>query len=106
MTFDAWWKQLTAAEQKSIGAKNAEFVWAECQKYTLMTIEDACKAETAYAEGFRQGRERFVVHIAGWVLTRGSRPGMIWISDAGGEGGDFHIHELAAVIGQFYSGRF
>jgi len=99
MSFEDWWSQLTGAEQKTIGFKNAEFVWAQCQRH-------ANKAETAYSEGLAEGRERFVVHIAGWVLTRGSRPGMIWISDAGGEGGDFHTHELAQAIGKFYKEKF
>jgi hypothetical protein len=31
---------------------------------------------------------------------------MIWIEAASGEGGDFHIDELAEVIGKFYRGRF
>ena len=106
MTFETWWEQLTKAEQKVIGVGNAMFVWQECQKYTLMTIEEACKAQVAYDQGVKDGRERFEVRIAGWTLTPGVQPGMIWISDAGGEGGDFHIHELAEVIGKFYKEKF
>ena len=106
MIFEEWWDQLTKVEHRRIGASNARFVWAECQKYTLMTIEDACKAQVAYDQGMRDGRERFEVHIAGWTLTPGVQPGMIWIRDAGGEGGDFHIHELAEVIGRFYQEKF
>ena len=44
MTFTDWWNQLTQAERKVIGESNAKFVWEECQKYTLMTIEDASHA--------------------------------------------------------------
>jgi hypothetical protein len=106
MLFEEWWDQLTKAEHKRIGEFNARVVWQECQKYTLMTIEDACKAQVAYDQGFNDGRERFEVHIAGWTFTPGVQPGMIWIRDAGGEGGDFHIHELAEVIGKFYQERF
>lgn len=106
MTFETWWEQLTKPEQKVIGVGNAMFVWQECQKYTLMTIEDACKAQVAYDQGFKDARERFEVRIAGWTLTPGVQPGMIWIQDAGGEGGDFHIHELAEVIGKFYKEKF
>ena len=106
MTFTEWWAQLSKPEQRAIGEQNAMFVWQECQKYTLMTIEGACKAQVAYDEGFRQGQQRFEVHIAGWVLKPGVRPGMIWISDAGGEGGDFHVNELAEVIGKFYKEKF
>lgn len=118
MTFTEWWEQLTKAERKVIGESNAKYVWEECQKYTLMTIEEACKAQVAYDEGFREGlregfkegvrhgTERYEVKIAGWTLTPGVQPGMIWISDAGGEGGDFHIHELAEVIGKFYKEKF
>ncbi len=46
------------------------------------------------------------VQVANWTLTRGKQPGMIWIRDAGGEGGDFDAHELAEVIGKFYNERF
>jgi hypothetical protein len=110
MTFTEWWEQLTKAEHKSLGEKNARFVWEECQKYTLMTIEDACKAQVAYDQGhhdgYAQGRKHYEVQIAGWRLQPSLRPGMIWISDAGGEGGDFHIHELAEVIGKFYEEKF
>ncbi len=106
MTFTEWWEKLTKAERKVIGEQNAKFVWEECQKYTLMTIEEACKAQVAYDEGFKQGRERYELHIAGWTLTPGVQPGMIWISAADGEGGDFHIHELAEVIGKFYKEKF
>jgi len=63
MTFQGWWGQLTKAERKMMGETNAQFVWEECQKYTLMTIEDACKAQVAYDEGFKQGRERYEVKI-------------------------------------------
>jgi hypothetical protein len=106
MTFTEWWEQLTKAERKVIGEQNAKFVWEECQKYTLMTIEDACKAQVAYDQGVKDGRERYKVQIAGWRLEPSLQPGMIWISDAGGEGGDFHIDELAEVIGMFYKGKF
>ena len=106
MTFTDWWNQLTQAERKVIGEGNARFVWEECQKYTLMTIEEACKAQVAYDQGFKDGRERFEVHIAGYVLSPGVQPGMIWIEAASGEGGDFHIHELAEVIGKFYKEKF
>ena len=84
MSFTDWWEQLTKAERKVIGESNAKFVWEECQKYTLMTIEEACKAQVAYDQGVKEGRERFEVHIGGYTLTPGVRPGMIWISDAGG----------------------
>jgi hypothetical protein len=106
MTFNHWWQQLTKAEQKIIGEGAARFVWEECQKHTLMTIEDACKAQVAYDEGFRQGQARYTVQISGWRLSPGIQPGMIWIADGGGEGGDFHIHELAEVIGKFYQEKF
>ena len=106
MIFEEWWDQLTKVEHRRIGASNARFVWEECQKYTLMTIEDACKAQVAYDQGMRDGREHFEVQIAGWTLTPGVQPGMIWIRDAGGEGGDFHVHELAEVIGKFYQEKF
>jgi hypothetical protein len=106
MTFEDWWLQLTKAEHKLIGQQNARFVWQECQKYTMMTIEDACKAQVAYDQGMKDGRERYEVHVAGWTLSPGVLPGNIWISDAGGEGGDFHIHELAEVIGKFYKEKF
>jgi hypothetical protein len=46
------------------------------------------------------------VDIAGYVLTPGMGPGMIWIESASGEGGDFHINELAEVIGKFYKEKF
>ena len=97
---------MSKAERKVIGEGQARFVWDECQKHTLMTIEDACKAQVAYDQGAKDARERFEVHIAGWVLSPGMQAGMIWISDAGGEGGDFHIHELAEVIGKFYGEKF
>jgi hypothetical protein len=106
MTFTEWWNDLSRPEQKSIGEHNAKFVWEECQRYTLMTIEEACKAQVAYDQGVKDARERFEVRIAGWTLTPGVQPGMIWIQDAGGEGGDFHIHELAEVIGKFYREKF
>lgn len=106
MTFPEWWSQLTKPEQRAIGENNALFVWQECQKYTLMTIEEACKAQVAYDQGFQDARERYEVRIAGYTLTPGVQPGMIWISVAGGEGGDFHIHELAEVIGKFYKEKF
>ena len=106
MNFTEWWSQLTNAEQKVIGETNAKFVWEECQKYTLMTIEDACKAQVAYDQGMKDGRASYEVHVAGWVLTPGMQPGMIWIQSAGGEGGDFHIAELAEVIGKFYREKF
>ena len=106
MTFTEWWEQLTKAERKVIGESNAKFVWEECQKYTLMTIEEACKAQVAYDQGFKDGRERYEVHIAGYVLSPGVQPGMIWIEAASGEGGDFHIDELAEAIGKFYKEKF
>ena len=106
MNFQEWWNGLTKAEMKVLGEGRARFVWEECQKHTLMTIEEACKAQVAYDEGFRQGQARYQVQIGGWTLSPGVQPGMIWISDAGGEGGDFHIHELAEVIGRFYQEKF
>ena len=106
MTFTQWWNELSKPEQKSIGENNAKFVWQESQKYTLMTIEEACKAQVAYDQGFKDARERFAVKVAGWTLTPGVQPGMIWIQDAGGEGGDFHIDELAEAIGKFYREKF
>lgn len=106
MTFEDWWDKLSAPEQKMIGVNNARFVWQECQKYTLMTIEEACKAQVAYDQGFKDGQSRYQVQLGGWTLTPGVQPGMIWISAADGEGGDFHIHELAEVIGKFYKEKF
>lgn len=106
MTFNEWWEQLTKAERKVIGESNAKYVWEECQKYTLMTIEEACKAQVAYDQGFKDGQDRYEFKVAGWCLKPGLQPGMIWISDAGGEGGDFHIEELAEVIGKFYKEKF
>jgi len=104
--FDEWWAQLSSAEHKAIGEHNARFVWLECQQHTLMTIEEACKAQAAYDQGVRDGQACYKVHIAGWTLTPGLRPGMIWISAADGEGGDFHIHELAEAISKFYAEKF
>jgi hypothetical protein len=106
MTFKKWWDQLSTREQKHLGLESAKFVWGECQQHTLMSIEEACKAQVAYDQGMKDGRERFEVHVAGWVLSPGLQPGMIWISDAGGEGGDFHIDELAEAIGKFYKKKF
>jgi hypothetical protein len=106
MTFTEWWKDLSTREQQYLGRENAMFVWEECQKHTLMTIEDACKAQVAYDQGVKDGKAHYEVQIAGWRLQPSLQPGMIWISDAGGEGGDFHIHELAEVIGKFYKGKF
>ena len=106
MTFEQWWQQLSEREQKHLGLEKARFVWQECQQYTLMTIEEACKAQVAYDQGFKDGRERYEVHIAGWRLSPGVQPGMIWIANAGGEGGDFHVHELAEVIGKFFQEKF
>lgn len=104
--FDEWWSQLTKAEQKVLTEGKARFVWEECQKHTLMTIEEACKAQVAYDQGFKDGREQYKIHLGGWTLSPGVQPGMIWIQSAGGEGGDFHIHELAEVIGRFYMEKF
>jgi len=84
---------------------------------TIMSIDgsggeygsfDCCKPcfDKLWTEGMKDGRERYKVHVAGWTLTPGVLPGNIWISDAGGEGGDFHIHELAEVIGKFYKEKF
>jgi hypothetical protein len=107
MIFTEWWEQLTKAERKVIGEQNAKYVWEECQKYTLMTIEDACKAQVAYDQGhtvgYSQGRKHYEVLIGAWRLQPSLQRGMIWIeSAASGEGGDFHIDELAQVIGKFY----
>ena len=63
MIFEEWWDQLTKVEHRRIGASNARFVWEECQKYTLMTIEDACKAQVAYDQGFKDARERQIAHM-------------------------------------------
>jgi hypothetical protein len=87
MTFQFWWEQLTKAERKMIGETNAQFVWEECQKYTLMTIEDACKAQVAYDQGMKDGRERYEVHVAGWVLTPGMQPGIGPRAAPRGQGG-------------------
>lgn len=110
MTFNEWWQQMTSAEQRLLGENNARYVWEECQKHTLMTIEDACKAQAAYdeglKEGLRQGQEAFKVQIAGYRLTPGVQPGTIWISNASGEGGDFRLEELATAIDQFFKDRF
>jgi len=106
MTFDDWWDKLSKPEQKLLGVNNAKFVWEECQKYTLMTIEEACKAQTAYDQGVKDGQARFEVHVGGYTLTPGVMPGMIWITNSYGEGGDFHLHELAEVIGKFYREKF
>ena len=114
MTFDQWWQQLSVAEWKVLGENNARFVWEECQKHTLMTIEDACKAQVAYDEGHKEGHKQgvldgqqtFKVHIGGYRLTPGVQPGMIWISNASGEGGDFRLEELAQAIDQFFKDRF
>jgi len=54
VSFTDWWEQLTKAERKVIGESNAKFVWEECQKYTLMTIEEACKAQVAYDQGVKE----------------------------------------------------
>lgn len=118
MTFDQWWQQMTPAEQRLLGEHNAKFVWEECQKYTLMTLEDACKAQVAYEEGHKEGykqghrqgtldgQDTFKIHIGGYRLTPGAQPGMIWISNASGEGGDFRLEELATAIDQFFKDRF
>ena len=44
--------------------------------------------------------------LSGWILSPGVQPGMIWIETMTGEGGDFHIEELAEVIGKFYREKF
>jgi hypothetical protein len=110
MNFQEWWQQMTPAEQRVLSENNAKFVWEECQKHTLMTIEDACKAQVAYdeglKEGLRQGQEAFKVHIGGYRLTPGVQPGMIWISNAAGEGGDFRLEELSRAIDQFFKDQF
>ena len=110
MNFETWWNELSKPEQRAIGEHNAKYVWEECQKYTLMTIEEACKAQAAYnqgvKDGFKKGREDFEVLLSGWILSPGVQPGMIWIETMTGEGGDFHIEELAEVIGKFYREKF
>jgi hypothetical protein len=106
MTFNEWWDMLTKGEKKVLGEGNAKFVWEECQKYTLMTIEEACKAQTAYEQGFKDGQARFEVHVGGYTLTPGAMPDRIWISSPRGEGGDFLLHELAEVIDKFFAEKF
>jgi hypothetical protein len=70
MIFTEWWEQLTKAERKVIGEQNAKYVWEECQKYTLMTIEDACKAQVAFdqgrTEGYNRARRHYEVLIGAW----------------------------------------
>lgn len=110
MNFPEWWSQLTKPEQRAIGENNALFVWQECQKHTLMTIEEACKAQVAYDQGhttgYAQARKHYEVLVGGWRLQPSLQPGMIWIESANGEGGDYSLEELASVIGKFCGGRF
>ena len=111
MTFNEWWDQLTKAERKVIGEQNAKYVWEECQKYTLMTIEDACKAQVAYdqgvKDGYGRGRKHYEVLIGAWRLQPSLQRGMIWIeSAASGEGGDYSLEELATVLNKFCEERF
>ena len=106
MNFPEWWSQLTKPEQRAIGENNALFVWQECQKHTLMTIEEACKAQVAYDQGFKDGRKRYEVQVGGWRMHPSLQPGMIWIESANGEGGDYSLEELASVIGKFCGERF
>ena len=111
MNFQEWWSQLTNAEQKVIGEHNAKYVWEECQKYTLMTLEDACKAQVAYDQGhttgYAQGRKHYEVLVGAWRLMPSLQPGVIWIeSAASGEGGDYSLEELATVLNKFYEERF
>ena len=109
MTFDEWFNSephRMKYDKDHPAYLAAHEAWTACQQYTLMTIEEACKAQVAYDQGFKDGRERFEVHIAGYVLSPGLQPGMIWIEAASGEGGDFHIHELAEAIGKFYREKF
>lgn len=47
-----------------------------------------------------------VVTIGGYRLTQGGKPGMIWISNAAEEGGEFHTHELAEVVHRFFMEKF
>lgn len=88
MTFNEWWEGLTKGERKVIGEGNARFVWEECEKHAA--------AKTASDE----------VQIGGYTLKQGERPGMIWISAASGEGGEFHLDELAQIIDRFFKEKF
>jgi hypothetical protein len=88
MTFKEWWEDLSTREQQYLGRENASFVWEECEKHA------AAKDE---------GDE---VQIGGYTLKQGERPGMIWISAASGEGGEFHLDELAQIIDQFFKEKF
>jgi hypothetical protein len=54
----------------------------------------------------RPTRHAFKIQVGGYTLTPGAMPGRIWISAANGEGGDFHLHELAEVIDKFYQEKF
>jgi hypothetical protein len=88
MTFNEWWNGLTKGERKVLGEGNARFIWEECEKHTSAKDE---------------GDE---VHIGGYTLQQGGRPGMIWISAASGEGGEFHLDELAQIIDRFFKEKF
>ncbi len=88
MTFNEWWDGLTKGERKVIGEGNARFVWEECEKH---------------AAAREEGDE---VHIGGYTLKQGGRPGMIWISASSGEGGEFHLDELAQIIDRFFKEKF
>ena len=72
MSFNEWWDQLTKAERKVLGEQTAKYVWEECQKHTLMTIEDACKAQVAYdqgvKDGYSRGRKHYEVLVGAWRL--------------------------------------
>jgi hypothetical protein len=112
--FQRWWVDLSEAERKHLGEHKALFVWEEAQRHTLGTIEEIVKSNVAFDEGHKEGHRQgleegqrlWQVHLGGYTLMPGMQPGMIWIRSASGEGGDFHIHELAEAVHTFYQEKF
>lgn len=54
------------------------------------------------------GREftiAFAIQIGAYTLEPSSRPGWMWVM-AGGEGGEFEVAKLEAVIAKFYEENF
>lgn len=64
--------------------------------------EHTTLVEQAYQDGYQAARQRYEIRAGAYRITASVNPGMVYLVNSAGEGGEFHGHDLAVAINRFF----
>lgn len=58
--------------------------------------------EQAYQDGYRAAKQRYEIRAGAYRLMASINPGMVYLVNSSGEGGEFYSHDLAVALNHFF----